>query len=89
MSLSCETRSAIPADTARVARAAFPHGCLALHLRDHLGTLYDNPLFADLFSPLGAPALAPWRLAVISVLQFAEGLADRPGSRASRRGRRD
>src|ERR1700730_4118111 len=84
MSLPFEALNAIPADTARVARAAFPKGSLAMHLRDHLGTLYDNPQFAELFSPLGAPAIAPWRLALISVLQFAEGLSDRQAADAVR-----
>ena len=84
MSLSFATASPILPATARVAQAAFPQGCLALHLRDHLGTLYDNPLFATIFSPLGAPALAPWRLALVSVLQFAEGLPDRQAADAVR-----
>ena len=84
MSLPLEGPNAIPADTVRVARSAFPKGTLAMHLRDHLGTLYDNPMFADLFSPLGAPAIAPWRLALVSVLQFAEGLSDRQAADAVR-----
>jgi transposase len=84
MSLPFEALNAIPADTARIARAAFPKGSLAMQLRDHLGTLYDNPLFAEIFSPLGAPAIAPWRLALVSVLQFAEGLPDRQAADAVR-----
>lgn len=84
MSLPFEELNAIPAVTARVARAAFPKGCLAMQLRDHLGTLYDNPLFAEIFSPLGAPAVDPWRLALVSVLQFAEGLSDRQAAEAVR-----
>src|SRR5829696_1665665 len=84
MSLPLEGPNTIPADTVRVARAAFPKGSLAMHLRDHLGTLYDNPLFAEVFSPLGAPAIAPWRLALVCVLQFAEGLSDRQAADAVR-----
>lgn len=84
MSLPLEELNAIPADTARVARAAFPKGSLAMQIRDHLGTLYDNPLFVEIFSPLGAPAIAPWRLALVSVLQFAEGLSDRQAAEAVR-----
>ncbi len=53
MSLAAPTWSAIPSDTVHAARAAFPKGTLALHLREHLGTLYTDGLFADLFSPLG------------------------------------
>jgi transposase len=84
MSLPFEAPNAIPQDTVRVARAAFPKGSLAMHLRDHLGTLYDNPLFTELFSPLGAPAIAPWRLTLVLVLQFAEGLSDRQAADAVR-----
>jgi len=84
MSLSLERLNAIPADTARIARASFPKSTVAMQLRDHLGTLYDNSLFADLFSPLGPPALAPWRLALICVLQFVAGLTDRQAADAVR-----
>jgi len=43
--------------------------------RDELGTIYDDQLFAPLPSP-GSRG-APWRLALTSVMQFAEGLSDR------------
>jgi len=63
MSLAAPLSDPIPAATVQAARAAFPHGSLAIHLRDYLGTVYDDALFTDLFSPLGPPAVPPgaWR----------------------------
>jgi transposase len=59
--------------TAQVARAAFPKGCLAIRIRDALGELFDDGQFAGLFAVRGRPAVSPARLALVSVLQFAEG----------------
>jgi len=84
MSLSSAPMGPIPAETMRIARAAFPKGTLAMRLRDMMGTLYDDPTFADLFSHRGRPAEAPWRLALVTVLQFAEGLSDRQAADAVR-----
>lgn len=66
----------IPDGTARVARAAFPKGHPYLELADTLGDLVTDALFAPLFPSRGQPALAPWRLALATILQFAEGLSD-------------
>jgi len=74
----------VPAETARIARAAFPKGNSYLRLRDELGSLYTDEAFADLFPTHGQPAEAPWRLAVITVLQFAEMLSDRQAAEAVR-----
>src|SRR5437763_12099493 len=74
----------IPDDTARVAQAAFPAGHPYLMLADALGTLFTDELFASLFPSAGQPALAPWRLALVSILQFAEGLSDRQAAHAVR-----
>lgn len=74
----------IPADTARVARAAFRKGNLYLRLRDELGPLYSDETFALLFSSTGRPALPPWRLALVTVVQFLEGLSDRQAADAVR-----
>ena len=40
--------------------------------------------FADLFPKRGQPGLPPWRLALVTVLQFAEDLADRQAADAVR-----
>src|SRR3712207_4164372 len=74
----------VPIDTARVARAAFPRGSLLLSLRDGLGPVFDDGRFARLFPVKGRPAEAPWRLALVTLLQFAEGLSDREAADAVR-----
>ena len=74
----------VPEETARVARAAFPRGNPWLLLRDELGALYEDAAFAGLFAARGRPAAAPWRLALVTVLQFAEGLSDRQAAEAVR-----
>jgi transposase len=67
----------VPTETARVARATYKRGHDYVRLRDHLGTFYTDADFAPLYPRRGQPALAPWRLAVVSVLQVLEGLPDR------------
>ena len=75
----------VPETTAYVARAAFPDGNPYLRsVRDSLGTFYDDERFADLFPDRGQPAETPWRLALVTVLQFAEGLSDRQAADAVR-----
>ncbi|MFB7475082.1 IS1182 family transposase [Kitasatospora sp. NPDC056184] len=74
----------IPAETVRVARAAFPKGSLAIRVRDELGVLFRDEQFADLFPGRGKPAWSPGRLALVVVLQFVEGLTDRQAAEAVR-----
>jgi hypothetical protein len=74
----------IPSETARVARAAFPQGNVYLRMRDEVGVLYADQTFAPLFSTRGRPAEAPWRLALVSVPQYVEGLSDRQAAEAIR-----
>lgn len=74
----------VPEETARVAHAAFPKGHPYLRLADELGALFTDETFAALFPTHGQPAFAPWRLALVTILQFAEGLADRPAADAVR-----
>lgn len=75
---------AIPANTARVAKAAFRKGTTMMRLRDAFGTLYNDDDFASLFPAIGQPALAPWRLALVTVFQFLENLTDRQAADAVR-----
>jgi transposase len=84
MSLRSEPIGPVPEQTVRVARAAFPHGTVWMRLRDELGTIYEDATFRPLFSTRGRPAEAPWRLALVSVLQFAEHLSDRQAADAVR-----
>lgn len=74
----------VPNDTARVARAAFPRGNPYVLLRDQLGVMFDDAGFADLYPNRGQPAYAPWRLALVTLLQFREGLSDRQAAEAVR-----
>jgi transposase len=84
MSLPPDSLDPIPADTARVAQAAFPKGSLAIRLRAALGSIYHDGMFADLYPVEGQPALAPWRLALVTILQYAENLPDRQAAEAVR-----
>src|SRR5207248_1497737 len=74
----------LPEETARVARQAFPRGNPYLKMRDEFGTIFADEQFADLFPPAGQPAEAPWRLALVTLFQFAEGLTDRQAADAVR-----
>jgi transposase len=74
----------VPEQTARVAHAAFPKGHPYLMLRDHLGTIFQDEDFATLFPAWGYPGLPPWRLALVTILQFRENLADRQAAEAVR-----
>jgi transposase len=84
MSLRPNGFTQIPAETSRVARAAFPKGCLAMRARDALGPLFTDEQFAELFAARGRPAWSPARLALVVVLQFVEGLTDRQAADAVR-----
>jgi transposase len=84
MSLHSEPIPPVPEETARVARAALRRGNPYLKLRDELGAIYQDEAFAALFPRRGQPAEAPWRLALTTVLQFAEGLSDRQAADAVR-----
>lgn len=84
MSLHSPVVYIVPEETARVAKAAFPRGNVYLRMRDTFGQMYDNQAFAPLFSPRGRPAEAPARLALVTVMQFAEGLSDRQAADAVR-----
>src|SRR5215204_3337393 len=74
----------VPEGTARVAKAAFRKGNPLLSLRDELGAIFADADFADLFPKLGQPALPPWRLALVTILQFREDLPDRRAAEAVR-----
>ncbi len=76
----------VPEETARVARAAFPKGTVYMTMRDELGAIFEDEDFAHLFPRRGQPAMAPWRLALVTIMQFAEGLSDRQAADAVKRG---
>ena len=84
MSLKPRLVPDVPEQTARVARAAFPKGNPYLRLRDELGPVFRDGDFADLYPRRGQPALPPWKLALVTVMQFAEDLSDRQAADAVR-----
>jgi transposase len=84
MSLHPQEIPPVPEETRRVAQGAFPRGNVYMRMRDELGSIYDDQLFAPLFPPRGQPAASPWRLALTMVMQFAEGLSDRQAADAVR-----
>lgn len=84
MSLHPEASYPIPEETQRVACAAFPHGNVYMQVADRLGNIYHDAQFTALFPTRGQPAEAPARLALATVLQFAEGLSDRQAADAVR-----
>ncbi|MEQ8972476.1 MAG: IS1182 family transposase [Coleofasciculus sp. C1-SOL-03] len=75
----------IPAETIKVARAAFPKGNVYMKMYEQLGQIYVDSDFASLYpARCGQLALSPSRLALITVMQFAEGLSDRQAAEAVR-----
>jgi transposase len=76
--------SQVPEATAQMARAIFPEGNLAMAIRDKLYNVYDDYTFTELYPDRGQPALSAWRLALVSILQFAEDLSDRQAAEAVR-----
>ena len=84
MSLQPRPVPPVPIETVRVARAAFAKGNVFIRMRDELGAISDDEAFASLFPRRGQPAVAPWRLALVTILQFAEDLSDRQAAEAVR-----
>jgi transposase len=82
MTLHAQTEFSIPEETIRIARAAYPRGNTLMKIRDALGTIYQDQAFAELFPHNGRAVEAPWRLALITVLQFMEELPDRQAADA-------
>ena len=84
MTVHPHTNFAIPEETIRVARAAYPRGNVLMKIQDVLGTIFQDQSFASLFPHHGRAVEAPWRLALIPVLQFLEELPDRQAAGAVR-----
>src|SRR5579885_1435328 len=84
MTLHPQHEFSIPEETTRVARAAYPKGNLSMKMRDALGTIYQDESFVHLFPQNGRPVEAPWRLALITIVQFMEELPDRQAAEAVR-----
>ena len=84
MSLHPQELGEIPPMTVEVAKLSFPAGNIYMRMRDQLGVFYSDSDFRSLFSSKGKPAFSPWRLALITVMQYVEGLTDRQAADAVR-----
>jgi transposase len=84
MSLKREPIPPVPEPTARLAHIVCPKGNLCLWIGEELGEVFHDELFASCFPRRGQPAEVPWRLALVTVLQFVEGLSDRQAAEAVR-----
>ena len=84
MSLHPRNIPEVPEETAEVAHKAFPKGNVYLQMRDMFGSIYTDDEFADLYPRDGQSAISPWRLALVTVMQYAENLSDRQAADAVR-----
>jgi transposase len=84
MSIQPRNDHEIPESTRTIAKKVLPEGNMYMRLRDELGELFSDTQFTDLFSNQGQPAEAPGRLALVTLMQFAEGLSDRQTADAVR-----
>jgi transposase len=84
MSLHPQSIPPVPEITAQIAQAAFRNGNLYLTMRQELGTLFTDEDFAAVYPRRGRPAWTPWRLALITLMQFVENLSDRQAADAVR-----
>ncbi len=84
MSMYPQPIAPIPAETAQLAWKVNPKGTLIMRLRDRLGSLYQDEDFVELYPATGQPAFAPWRLALIIVFEYLEGMTDRQAAEAAR-----
>lgn len=84
MSLQPNDEGGIPPQTVEVARSAFPSGNVYMTLREEIGTIFQDEQFQRLYPQRGQPAEAPWRLALVTLMQFREDLTDRQAADAVR-----
>ncbi|GAC1390760.1 MAG: hypothetical protein NVSMB38_09410 [Ktedonobacteraceae bacterium] len=84
MCLKPQTIRDVLLEMVRVVRAVFPKDNIYIHLRDTLGTIYQDELFADVYPKRGQPAYAPWCLALVTVFHFMKNLTDRQAADAVR-----
>src|SRR6266702_8023881 len=84
MSMKPRGLEPIPDETRLLMQRLCPKGTMVTQLRDALGPIYSDEPFAQLFAKRGRPAEAPWRLALVTVLQAMEGLTDRQAAESVR-----
>lgn len=84
MTLPKARPSGIPELTEQIAREAFPKVNVHMRMRDELGEMYKDEDFQDLYGKSGGWAESPGRLALVSIMQYAENLTDRQAADAVR-----
>jgi transposase len=84
MSINPHGLEPIPEETRLLVQRLCPKGTMVTQLRDALGPIYSDEPFAHLYATGGRAAVAPWRLALVTVLQAIEGLTDRQAAEAVR-----
>ena len=84
MSLRPQPLLTIPAETTKVAKAIFPKGNLCITMADRLNRFLSDQDFDALFPNQGQPGASPLRLALVTILQYIEGLTDRQAADAVR-----
>lgn len=84
MSLNPQLGYTVPAETGFVAKAIFPKGNLCITMADRLDSFVSDQDFSTLFSNQGQPGVSPMRLALVTILQYIEGLTDRQAADAVR-----
>ncbi|RSO03747.1 hypothetical protein DMH26_11515 [Streptomyces sp. WAC 05379] len=84
MSMGSSSGRVIPPLTVRMARASNPPGTVAMWVRDRVDELFTDEYFANWYPADGRRGLSPARLAMVSVLQYAENLTDRQAAEAVR-----
>jgi transposase len=63
----------IPKQTVQIAQASFPRGNVYMTMHNELGNIHADRDFEDLFpARCGQSAISPAKLALITIMQFAE-----------------
>ena len=84
MAMASEPGRLIPPLTVRMARASNPRGTAAMWMRDRPDGLFTHEDFAGWYPADGHRGLSPTRLALVSVLQYAENRTNRQAAEAVR-----
>ena len=84
MTLHPQEQWIIPEQTVAMARASFRKGNVYMLMYEELGRLYTDQDFLELYPNCGKLAWSPASLALVTLMQFAEGLTDRQAADAVR-----
>jgi transposase len=79
-----DENTVVPEETSRLAHVVCPENDRCFLLHEEMSGVFTDRLFDDLFPHRGQPAVPPWQLALITILQFMEGLSDRQAMHAVR-----